>query len=210
MSTFNYRQLRSWLPELGFNFVLPWLVYRQALPVWGETGGLIASAIPPLLWSVVELLRFRRLDALSLIVLVGIVLSLIGLMMGGDARILLMRESLVSGLIGVAFLVSLLCKRPLIYYLAQATVARESAAALARFEASWQTTPVMKGMRNMTLYWGAGLTLETLIRAELAWAWPVERFLAISPLISYGMMGVLVALTWWERKRIRKALPLAA
>jgi hypothetical protein len=59
-------------------FLLPWLCYRWAVPQWGETAGLIASSLPPLLWSGIELLRFRRIDALSLLVLAGILLSLAG------------------------------------------------------------------------------------------------------------------------------------
>jgi hypothetical protein len=43
----------SFLFELAVNLVLPWLAYRLAVPHWGETGGLIASAVPPLVWSAV-------------------------------------------------------------------------------------------------------------------------------------------------------------
>src|SRR6516165_10719227 len=62
--------------ELTVNLLLPWVTYRLAQPWWGETGGLIASAVPPVIWSLVELVRFRRADAVSLTVLFGIVLSI--------------------------------------------------------------------------------------------------------------------------------------
>jgi hypothetical protein len=52
------------------------------------------------LWSGIELLRFRRIDALSLLVLAGILLSLLAMLLGGSPRVLLMRESLLSGLFG--------------------------------------------------------------------------------------------------------------
>ena len=53
----------AFLLELAVNLLLPWLAYRLAAPHWGETGGLIASAVPPVIWSLVELARFRRVDA---------------------------------------------------------------------------------------------------------------------------------------------------
>ncbi|UGA39025.1 hypothetical protein JOS77_05000 [Chromobacterium haemolyticum] len=90
--------------EIIVNFLLPWLCYRYGEPRWGEAGALMFSALPPVLWSVVELLRFRRVDALSLLVLLGIGLSLLAMLLGGDARLLLLRESLITGLIGCGFL----------------------------------------------------------------------------------------------------------
>lgn len=111
--------------ELVVNLVLPWLAYRIAQPHYGDTGALYASAIPPLVWSIVEFIRLRRVDALSVLVLLGIALSIVAMALGGSPRVLLMRESLVSGAIGVAFVVSLVLARPLIFYLARASIARQ-------------------------------------------------------------------------------------
>src|SRR5689334_2766940 len=92
--------------DLGCNIAFPWIAYKLAEPVWGEFGGLLASALPPLLWSVVGLVRHRRVDALSTMILAGIALSVFALLLGGSPKLLLVRESLISGLIGLAFLVS--------------------------------------------------------------------------------------------------------
>ncbi|MGA3251186.1 MAG: VC0807 family protein [Paraburkholderia sp.] len=194
----------AFLLELAVNLLLPWLAYRLALPRWGETGGLIASAVPPVVWSLVELARFRRVDALSLVVLLGIVLSLGAMALGGSPRMLLLRESLVSGAVGVAFLLSLPMRRPLIFYLARATVAREVAGGAERINALWDERPAFAAsMRMMTAVWGVGLTTETALRSWMAWTWPVERFLVVSPFIGYGIYGALLAWTLWYRKTLR-------
>jgi hypothetical protein len=191
--------------ELAVNFLLPWLAYKLAAPSWGETGGLIASAVPPVLWSIVELARFRRVDALSVIVLIGIALSIGAMALGGSPRMLLLRESLVSGAIGVAFLFSLLMSRPLIFYLARATIARETAGGAERLNALWHDNPSFAAsMRIMTAIWGAGLTCETTLRAWMALTWPIERFLVISPVIGYGIYGALLAWTLWYRKTLQR------
>jgi len=53
--------------------------------------------------------------------------------------------------------------------------------------------------------WCGGLVGETLLRAWLAWTWPVERFLVVSPFLSYGIFGGLTAWTFWYRSRRRRA-----
>jgi hypothetical protein len=190
--------------ELAANFLLPWLAYRLALPHLGETGALIASAGPPTVWSLIELARFRRVDALSVMVVVGIVLSVAAMALGGSPRVLLLRESLVSGAIGVVFLLSLPMRRPLIFYLARATVAREMEGGAAHFEALWRERPrLASSMRLMTLVWGAGLTCETALRACMALTWPIERFLVVSPFVGYGIYGGLMLWTLWYRKTMR-------
>jgi hypothetical protein len=197
--------------DLAVNLLLPWLAYRLATPHWGETGGLIASAVPPVIWSLVELARFRRVDALSVIVLAGIVLSIFAMALGGSPRMLLLRESLVSGVIGVAFLLSLPLRRPLIFYLARATVAREQADGAARITALINERPTFAAaLRLMTAVWGAGLTGETLLRSWMAWTWPIERFLVVSPFIGYGIYGALLTWTLWYRKVLRERAGAAA
>lgn len=190
--------------ELVVNLLLPWLTYRLAQPYWGETGGLIASAIPPVVWSVIELIRFRRVDALSMMVLLGIVLSIGAMLMGGDPRVLLFRESLVSGAIGVAFLISLALRRPIIFYLTRAFVAREMENGAAHVDTLWRERPAFAaGLRLLTALWGVGLTTETLLRGWMAWHWPIERVLVVSPFVGYGIYGALMVWTLWYRRTLR-------
>ncbi|CAD6508490.1 VC0807 family protein [Paraburkholderia metrosideri] len=189
--------------EMAVNFLLPWLAYRFTLPHLGETGALIASAVPPIVWSLIELARFRRIDALSVMVVAGIVLSVAAMALGGSPRVLLLRESLVSGAVGVVFLLSLPMRRPLIFYLARATVAREMEGGAAHFEALWRERPALAtSMRLMTLVWGIGLTAETALRSWMALTWPIERFLVVSPFIGYGIYGGLALWTLWYRKTL--------
>ncbi|MEM5341734.1 VC0807 family protein [Paraburkholderia azotifigens] len=190
--------------ELVVNLALPWAAYRLALPYWGETGGLIASAVPPVVWSIVELVRFRRADALSLTVLLGIVLSIGAMALGGDSRMLLFRESLVSGAIGMAFLLSLLRRRPAVFYLTRAFVAREMTNGAAHIDMLWRERPAFaRGLRVLTATWGIGLASETALRGWMAWHWPIERVLVVSPFVGYGIFGGLMIWTLWYRRTLR-------
>jgi uncharacterized membrane protein len=203
-------RLRRALPlasEIAINFVLPWLAYRQTVAIYGESRALLASTLPPLLWSGVELARHRRIDALSVMVLAGIALSLLIMALGGDARAILMRESLISGLIGAGFLLSCLAPRPLIYHLARAGARRAPDGAEARFEALYRTRPAFaRSLRLMTLVWGAGLVAETAIKAVLVDRMPAERFLLLAPWIGYALYGALFGWTWLYRRRLSPRL----
>ena len=189
--------------DLIVNLALPWAAYTLAKPHWGEMGALLASAAPPIVWSSVELWRVKRVDALSLIVIGGIVLSLVAMLLGGSPKLLLVRESLISGIIGVAFLGSLCLPKPLVFYLAVATLERQQTEAAEHLRQNWTKPQLRRLLRMMTLIWGLGLTGEALLRSWLAWHWSAERYLAIGPWISYGIFGALSGWTFWQQRRAR-------
>ncbi|MDE2319665.1 MAG: hypothetical protein KGK02_08205 [Rhodospirillales bacterium] len=172
---------------------------------YGDTNALIASAVPPLLWSSFELAKTRRLDAVSVIVLASIVLTLAATALGGSARLIQIRDALVSGAVGLLFLASLLMEKPLIFYLARATSARNTKIGAARFEAMWQTPAIRRTFRLMTAVWGAGLVLQTAVMCTLAWIWPISRYLLLGPFIGYGIFGLLLLWSLWYGAK-RKAL----
>jgi hypothetical protein len=199
--------------ELLVNVVLPVLVYDWAKPAYGEMGALLASSAPPLLWSVVEFARHRRVDALSMLVLAGIVLSLLAFVGGGGVRVLQLREKLVTALIGLIFLGSVAIGRPLIYQLARAGLARRSASELAEFEGLRGNRFFERTMTLMTLVWGFGLLGEAALSAVLVFVLPVRTFLIAGPVLGYGAMGGLGLWNVWfsnRQRRIGRALRAAA
>jgi hypothetical protein len=182
--------------ELTVNLVLPWLTYRIAAAHTTEFAATAWSAAPPTLWSLLELARHRKIDALSILVLAGIALSMAALLFGGSPRMLLVRENLFTIPIGLAFLISLGMKRPLIYYAARAVMARQTDHDPAVFEARWQRPGILRGARTLSLVWGVGLVAQGLLLGWMAWTWKVETYLILSPIIGYGMLGALGLWSW--------------
>ena len=90
------------------NFIGPYVIYALTKKDLGEVGALMASSAPPIIWSLIEFARHRRVDALSILVLAGIALSLLAFLGGGGPKFLQMRERMVTALIGLAFVVSAL------------------------------------------------------------------------------------------------------
>lgn len=187
--------------EAGINFGLPILIYDRVALHSGDVIALMASSLPPLLWSFVEFIRRRRVDALSVLVLAGIGLSLLAMLGGGSAKFLQLRENLVSALIGLVFLGSAAIGRPLIYQLARAGLARKSPEDVAAFEAKRDTPRFRRVMTTMTLVWGVGLLVSSAIACALVFVLSIHDYMIVGPFVGYGSMGVLALWTMWYRRR---------
>jgi intracellular septation protein A len=188
--------------EIIVNAVLPFVIYTLTDKRLGDVGALIASSAPPIAWSIVQFVRSRTVDALSLLVVTGIALSLLALWGGGGAKFLQLRENLVTGVIGVIFLGSVAVGRPLIYYLARANMRRSGASdSLADFEGLRENVFFRRVMRVMTLVWGAGLVARTALAAILVFSVPIPTYLAIQPILGYATMGALGGWTFYYARR---------
>ena len=188
--------------EIVVNAVLPFVIYTLTDKRLGDVGALIASSAPPVAWSIAQFVRSRTVDALSLLVVAGIALSLLALLGGGGAKFLQLRENLVTGVIGLIFLGSVIVGRPLIYYLARAGMQRRGASGeLADFENLRDNTFFKRTMRVMTLVWGAGLVARTALAAVLVFSVSIPTYLAIQPILGYATMGGLGGWTLFYARR---------
>jgi len=190
--------------EALVNFILPFAIYTYAEAPLGEVRALLASSAPPIAWSMVEFARHRRLDALSVLVVAGIVLSLLAMLGGGGARFLQLREKLVTGVIGLAFLVSVLIGKPLTYELARASMRRKSEAEAQQFEAFQVHAGFRRTMTVMTLVWGLGLLADVAVSVVLVFTLSIRAYLIVNPIIGYGTIGALMLWTFLFGKRARQ------
>ena len=152
---------------------------------------MLASSAPPILWSLLEFARHRRVDALSLLVLSGIVLSLLAMIGGGGVQFLQLREKLVTGVIGLVFLASAAIGKPLIYQLARATMRRKSEDEAQQFEALQVHAGFRRTMMVMTLVWGFGLLADVAVAVVLVFTLSIREYLIVNPILGYGTMGAL-------------------
>jgi intracellular septation protein A len=195
---------RSLALEILVNFVLPYAIYAMAQRPLGDVRALIASSAPPILWSIGEFVRHRRVDALSLLVLLGIALSLLAFLGGGGLRFLQLREKLVTVIIACVFLGSAAIGRPLIYELARASMMRKSSDELARFESLRDSKYFRRTMTIMTLVWGFGLLADSAASVALIYAVSIRRYLIVGPIIGYATMASLALWTFWYARLQRR------
>ncbi len=195
---------RNVATEALVNFILPIAVFDLAKPHWGDVRALIASSGPPIVWSLGLLAVKRRVDALSMLVLAGIALSLLAVLGGGSVRFLQLREKLVTVTIGAAFLISAAIRKPLIYYLARATIMRRSASEAEAFVALRENPHFRRVMTVMTLVWGFGLLAEAAVSTVLVLNLSIHDYLVAGPILGYGTMGALGGWTFLYARRARR------
>jgi hypothetical protein len=116
-------------------------------------------------------------------------------------KALQLRENLVAGLVGLAFLGSAAVGKPLIYELAKAATRRQSAEKGAMIEGLGQDARFRRVMMTATLVWGVGLVAICAGCCVLVYAISIKLYLLINGPISYGAMGLLTLWTYWYVRR---------
>lgn len=162
----------------------------------------------PLGKSAWEIARHRKLDPISVIVLLAIAANGIALLFGGSPRLLLLRESLFSGAFGLACIVSLLLPRPLMFYIGEHFLAGADPLKRRRYQISWALPEVRFTSRLITSVWGAVFAGEFVIHVVLILRLSAAWVLVLSPVL-LGSLTVLTSVwTFFYAKRAReRALP---
>jgi hypothetical protein len=203
-----WRWLRTSGPGVGLevlvNGVLPYVIYTLTQARLGDVRALIASSVPPIVWSLLEFVRHRRVDAISLLVLSGIAFSLLAVLGGGGAKFLQLRENLVTGAIGLLFLVSAAFRRPMFYYLARAGMSRNPPSEGPSFEQIKDAPRFRRAMTAMTLVWGGVLIARTAVSIVLVFTLSIPNYLIAHPIVGYASMGGLALWTVWYTGRQRR------
>ena len=201
---------RSVIPTLVFDAALPYLAYelakRQGL---GEMAALGASAVPPALYGLYEIARKRHIDIIGSIVLAGIVVSAAATFVGGNPKLVLIRESFVTGALGLICLSSLLWPRPLMFFVARQFTVGQDAEGIAWFDGLWERPGARQMFRILTVVWAVGWIGEFALRVALVETLTVEQMLAVGPIlfngITFGLIAWTIAFTRYRRKLGEKA-----
>ena len=183
--------------ELAVNFVLPFLIFNYASPSLGAVVALMIAAAPPIFWSIAAFIRERKVDAISMLAVSGIALSLLAFAGGGGVKFLQLRENLVTGVVGLIFLGSAAIGRPLIYQLSRSGVRRRAADKVQAFEALRDDIRFRRSMTVATLVWGFGLLAACAVNCVLVFMLSIKHFLLISGPINYVTIGLMTAWTFW-------------
>lgn len=158
------------------------------------------SALPAFVWSASQFWRTKRIDALSLLVIAGIGLSLVAFFGGGSFRVLELREHLVSGVMGLVFLGSVVIGRPVLAVVLRSIMERES---LAEAEELQSRLGDRRRLMLLTLGFGLLLLIQTGVAISLVFTLPVREFLIVSPILNYVLIGLFGGVVLYTRHRAR-------
>jgi hypothetical protein len=194
--------LRTMLPDLLIDGALPAIAY-QILSRHGvaDVPALTAGAIFPAANIIRKFIVTRSLDLIGAIVLIFLTIGVAGSLLSGNVLFVLIKESFITGLVGLLFLSSLLWKRPIIFYVARQFVAGEDPERLAWWNGRWEFPRFRRVMRVMSMVWGLGYLIEALVRVAIALTLPPGKVVIVSPILA---IGTTVGLIIWTRNYGRR------
>ncbi len=189
--------------SLAINVVVPlivaqWLLHHGRSPVVA----LGIAALFPLGDGIVSALR-RRIDVLGVASLAALVVGIALSFVTGNAVFAIAKESLFTGLFGIAFLVSLALSRPLIFHLGRQFNTAGDPAAQAAWDANWSNPGFRRVLRLLTAVWGLGLLTEAVLRVGLALVLTPAVAIVVSPVLGIGSIGLLIVWTTAYAARAR-------
>jgi hypothetical protein len=161
--------------------------------------GTVASALR-LGWVAV---RDRRIDPFAMFLMVLFGVGFVLTFVTGDARFMLVKDSLTSLLAGLFFLGSVALRRPLTYYAAQRF---SGAAGLAELTANYVADPTFRRRFYVSsLVWGGGLTLESLLRIPMVFLLRIDTAVLASNVLMIAAYSLLISWTVRSTKRAMAA-----
>ena len=192
--------LRS--PAVLLNLMAP-VVAFQALTRHGvsSVGALAISAAFPAAGGALVLLRRREADPLALLSLMTIAIGLVAAVAFHDGRVLLVKESVTTCVLGVVFLGSLLWRRPLIFTLRRRLYVSGDERDRTDYENLWDCAAVRAECRRTTALWGLVLLAESAARIGLSYLLPVGTMVTVSALIPIVTLAPLAVWTLRPRDR---------
>ncbi|KNB52575.1 VC0807 family protein [Streptomyces caatingaensis] len=181
------------------------LVFELALPLGGFYGlqalgvgqwaALLVGSLLAVPWVVHGMIKRRRVEAMAVFTLVLMAVGALMTLVTGDARVLLIRDSWLFGLIGLWILGTLPTRRPFVLALSQAVVtARVGEEGRRTWLSQWDGDGVFRRrLRVLTAVWGLGFTLDAGVRVVLATTLPVGWVPLVSTAQWLAVLGGLIA-----------------
>lgn len=188
-------------PSVRLNVVAPIVAYWVASKLgMSALGALAVSAVFPAAGSVLAMTRRRRLDPVAALSLTAIVVGLIAGLVFHNGRVLLVKESVTTGTLGLVFLGSLFTSRPLIVVLRR----RLSTSGAPGEDPAGRP----RSARAETAVWGVALVAEAAIRVGLSYLLPTGTMVTFSALVAPIVLGpvALWTLRPWRRQPTRPAV----
>lgn len=186
---------KNLLPPLIYAAILPYLIYivaRGQLHL-SEVNALLLATISPIISVLVELIQKRRLSLIGSFALVGIAAKLLSALLFHDPRLVLMSDSLMTGIYGLLLLGSVLIGKPVLVALIKSSYRESSPEQRALIDQGLQSSGIHRRFQFLTTLWGMGLLLTLAISVLLTYTLPVEQVVLFRPVIDYGIIAILLA-----------------
>jgi intracellular septation protein A len=200
---FDWNRLRSLAPivvfDVGGPLALYWLLRMAGT---SDVTALIVSGALPAVGVALGIIRRRRVDAIGVLVLLGIVTGAVLGLVTHSARLVLMEGSVPTAIFGLVCLGTLLTSKPMLLRIAMETTAgsprgRELAARVAQ-------PAGLRKFRTITLVWGIAFLAEAATRIGIVEAVSTGSALLVIKVMPWIVTGLLIRWTALYARRGRQ------
>lgn len=203
LSSFSIKDFAKRMVPMMLEGSIPFATYMLVKSTLhtSDIVALSAGTIVPAILSLVRFVHSRSLDIMNIIIMISLVISIIVALIGGNPQILLIRESAFGALFGLVLLVSLLCPRPLFFYMMRHFRAGNDSAKVVAFDKRWEISAQRRAFRLVTLVWAVGMLAEFLLRVVMVFTLSIPAVLALSAIAFPAIYLSMAAWTFWYMAR---------
>lgn len=193
------------LRVVALDLLAPLIAYQLCREAGVPTvWALVAAAVPPAVGVVVDWLRRHTLEVVGVTVLAGLGASVVLALLTDDPHVVLLEGPLLTAAFGVACLVSLGFRRPLILRFAQAFEGGRHTEEGAELESDYDAAPVARRFwRVTTVVWGIAYLVDAAARVVVIQTAPTSTALAVNRVVPWVVFAVLLAGTVTVGNRLR-------
>lgn len=201
----------NWGPTLLFSVLLPWVTYGVLTDNGMEpvTALFLISA-----WPLAEVGIFygihRRVDEFGVMILIVLVLGAVSALAFHSEKMVFVKDSALTGLLGLAYLVTLFLKRPMMFYFGRKFATDGSPEGIARWNGLWDAYPGFRSsQRKLTVVWGVAFLVEAAVRIGLTYVLETATMVGVSSVMPFVVLAGLMTYTIQTARkgRARMAAP---
>ena len=200
----NRGRLQTLGPTLAFDVAGPLAVYYLLRSAGlSSVAALILSGVVPAFGIALSVLRSRRLDAIGIMVLIGILTGSILGLVSRSAHAVLLEGVVPTAVFGVVCLGSLRSSRPMMFRFALEGMGRDTRDGRA-FADRWRYPGFRHAFRVSTVVWGVMFILEAATQAVIVQTASVSLAKLTSNLLILAFAAVVIAWNIAYAKRGRR------
>ncbi|MFD9571111.1 VC0807 family protein [Streptomyces sp. NPDC059982] len=166
----------------------------------GQWLSLLISGALPLGQLIYKMVTERRVASVTLFTLSVMACGTAITLVTGDARLLLARESYLTGLLGLWMIGTLFAKRPFMFTTMVKMLPEETART---WHSNWEQHARFRSvMRWMSVAWGAAFLIDSAARIVMAYTLPVDLVPVLSVVMLVGMLMLVVKVSKAYGRRV--------
>jgi len=190
-------RLKSALPGLVLNFLVPTIAYFLLNRHMSSAAALAWSGAIPVAATLIGLVRTHRASALGALSIAGFAAALaVSGLFGGSPLAFELQEPILTGVLGLVFLVSVLIHKPLFLAGLRAAARRDPAMA-----ARMDKPEAEHKLTRLTIIIGATLAVHAATLTTLALTEPTSTYVALSKPVGLPILVAGAVAIAWHRRR---------